>query len=106
MGRDRIKLAVASFVLVALALGVGLWFGATPPKYRGWIPDGHAPDSFWNGYLGGIEGVAQVIDIHCHGWVTYRLVVYADLPNTELWNPCIVAMNTHDWTQVPGAPGS
>lgn len=101
MGWKRASV-VGLLSLLGMAAGAGVAYASGTTR---WSPDGAAPDTFWNGFAG-IEGIGGLVDVHCHGWVTYRLFI---APNVDAnppddWNPCMVAMTTHDWSNVPRAP--
>ena len=89
-------LAVALVVLAAGftdAFGTGSQFEA---NVVGWVPDGAAPDTFWDSPIVDVPGLT-VTAVHCHSRVQYELQLGATGPSHD--NPCYAAMGEY---QLPG----
>jgi len=92
----RWGLGLAALVPLALLaiLGAGVTnsygTGAALRPSPGWIPDGAAPDTFWDSAIVDLPGVS-VFTVHCHGQMRLDFQLGATGPSHK--NPCYAAMN-------------
>jgi len=90
-----VVVSIVALVVVVLIAGVTNAFGtgtqlqATPPVS---LPDGAAPDTFWDTQLVDFPGVS-VTGVHCHSSVKFELQMGATGPSRN--NPCYAAMGLY-----------
>lgn len=103
-------LTVIAIVALIVTAGVTDAFG-TDAQLRtnlgGALPDGAAPDTFWDSALLDVPGLS-VTGLHCHGQVQYELQLGATGPIKD--NACYAAMGSYngqsgDWGVYLPLPG-
>lgn len=95
--RAGVALGIAVVMLAAAGalLGVNAASGSDARSditFGGWTPDGAARDTFWDMTWIDVPGVS-VTAVHCHGNVTYELLLGATGPSHM--NPCYAAMGLY-----------